>query len=55
MSDDATNLAYPLKSRVPGATVIDDMAKTIVARATLRAKCAIQKATLRGEHSWLGK
>ena len=37
------------------ATVIDDMAKTIVARATLRAKCAIQKATLRGEHSWLGK
>ena len=45
----------PQRLPVAIATVIDDMAKTIVARATLRAKCAIQKAAHRGEHSWLGK
>ena len=45
----------PQRLPVAIATIVDDMAKTIVARATLRAKCAIQKATLRGEHSWLGK
>ena len=31
------------------------MAKTIVARATLKAKCATQEAGHRGEHGWLGK
>ena len=47
----------PTPQRLPVAiaTIVDDMAKTIVARATLRAKCAIQKAAHRGEHSWLGK
>ena len=52
-----SELPSPTPQRLPVAiaTIVDDMAKTIVARATLRAKCAIQKATLRGEHSWLGK
>ena len=52
-----SELPSPTPQRLPVAiaTVIDDMAKTIVAGATLKAKCAIQKATLRGEHSWLGK
>ena len=52
-----SELPSPTPQRLPVAiaTVIDDMAKTIVARATLRAKCAIQKAAHRGEHSWLGK
>ncbi len=50
-----SELPSPTPQRLPVAiaTVIDDMAKTIVARATLRAKCAIQKATHRGEHSWM--
>ena len=52
-----SELPSPTPQRLPVAiaTVIDDMAKTIVARATLRAKCAIQKAGHRGEHGWLGK
>ena len=52
-----SELPSPTPQRLPVAiaTVIDDMTKTIVARATLRAKCAIQKAAHRGEHSWLGK
>ena len=52
-----SELPNPTPQRLPVAiaTVIDDMAKTIVARATLKAKCAIQKAGHRGEHSWLSK
>ena len=52
-----SELPSPTPQHLPVAitTVIDDMAKTIVARATLKAKCAIQKAGHRGEHSWLSK
>ena len=52
-----SELPSPTPQRLPVAiaTIVDDMAKTIVARATLRAKCAIQKAGHRGEHGWLGK
>ena len=43
------------RSPVSVATAIDDMAETIVIRATQRAKDTIQKAGHRGERSWHSK
>ena len=53
LSEPPNSTSY--SSPVSIATAIDDIAETIVTRATQRAKDAIQKAGHRGEHSWLSK